>query len=382
MKTLFKRIVRFAFQCIPRKSQSPGAFRSILVMEFTHAGDLILSFPFLRKLREIFPHARIDFACGSWGKEVLTLNPHIDGVISYDHPRFNRGRVHPLQSIRNTFKFIQDIRKSKYDASFELRGNFASALLNILSGSRYKYGRDISHYKFPYAYSVHDIDQPEAINKLNLLKPFIQTPWAEVSYDVRLPIGISENIERKFNNVFKKPYIVFHTLSPWIPRNWDLLRFQDLMTRLIRHFDIHIALIGSEKDRVENGGLHKIAPLRIFNLCGLLTWPETACLINKCLMFVGCDSGPGHLAASIGVNAVSLIGPGEYPRFAPYNPGGNIKIIRHPVCEYQKNNNCRPTKNPKLCMMIENICMKAIMVSDVFDAIKVSIESNPNYLLI
>lgn len=65
-----------------------------LVIKLRHIGDVLLSVPVFRALRENFPHAHIAAIVNSGTEEVLTGNPLINEVIVFD-----RGikKISPLQ---------------------------------------------------------------------------------------------------------------------------------------------------------------------------------------------------------------------------------------------------------------------------------------------
>src|SRR5262245_2817454 len=58
--------------------------RSILLVKLDHLGDVLLTIPVMRRLREIFPEARITALVGSWARPLLELEPCIDEVLTYD----------------------------------------------------------------------------------------------------------------------------------------------------------------------------------------------------------------------------------------------------------------------------------------------------------
>jgi len=59
---------------------------SFLIARIDHIGDVILSTPIYRSLKEAFPKAKIGILCGSWAEEILKTNPYIDYIIVLDCP--------------------------------------------------------------------------------------------------------------------------------------------------------------------------------------------------------------------------------------------------------------------------------------------------------
>ena len=47
---------------------------------------------------------------------------------------------------------------------------------------------------------------------------------------------------------------------------------------------------------------------------------ELAAILRGARLVIACDSGPGHLAAQLGVPTLTLFGPGDPDRWAPVGP--------------------------------------------------------------
>ena len=88
------------------------------------------------------------------------------------------------------------------------------------------------------------------------------------------------------------------------------------------------------------------------------TVAEFTALLRRCSLLVGGDSGPTHLAATLGVPLVALFGPTDPVRNGPWGPGPK-QVLRHPasVTSYRH----VPTPDPGL---------QAIGVDEVLAAIR------------
>ena len=66
------------------------------------------------------------------------------------------------------------------------------------------------------------------------------------------------------------------------------------------------------------------------NLCGLLNPRESAAALKMAKIFVGHDSGPMHLAASVGIPCVAIFSARNKPGvWFPY--GNQHKVVYHPI---------------------------------------------------
>lgn len=81
-------------------------------------------------------------------------------------------------------------------------------------------------------------------------------------------------------------------------------------------------------------------------------------LLAQCVLYLGNDSGPMHLAAALGVPTVGVFGGGTWPRFTAVGPGAISVAARVPCAR------CRWD-----CPFGEAHCLRAVSVADVRSAV-------------
>jgi hypothetical protein len=104
---------------------------------------------------------------------------------------------------------------------------------------------------------------------------------------------------------------VLHPFSGSVRKNWPLARFQDLAAALGDLLPVEWC--AGPSDMLPDA-------IRIDNLYDL------ACRLAAAQVFVGNDSGIGHLAAAVGAPLVSLFGPTDPAVWAPRGP--RVQVIR------------------------------------------------------
>src|ERR1700690_1448008 len=91
--------------------------KRILVMDFAYLGDMVMTSPVYRALKEHFPDASVEALVFPLSKEGLTMNPYVDEV-----------DVHPAGAYKFGLKIISKLRKRNYDLGIQvntsLRNNF------------------------------------------------------------------------------------------------------------------------------------------------------------------------------------------------------------------------------------------------------------------
>ena len=110
---------------------------------------------------------------------------------------------------------------------------------------------------------------------------------------------------------------------------WPAARFGELARALAERWGGPVLLTGGPEDRTlfapalaaatEDGPVH--------DLVGRSTLPELISLARRSRLFVGCDTGPMHLAVAVGTPAVVLFGPADPRRTGPW--GTANRVVRH-----------------------------------------------------
>src|SRR6266853_686325 len=110
--------------------------RNILVIDFGQLGDVVLSLPALRGLRERFPNARITVAVGKPGAEVISLSGYSDATMEVDRVALRDGPK--LVSAARILKFVSQVRKAKFDFFIDLHSLSENNLMGFFSGAPHR----------------------------------------------------------------------------------------------------------------------------------------------------------------------------------------------------------------------------------------------------
>src|SRR5215813_6931316 len=111
-------------------SFDPG---NILVIDFGQLGDVVMSLPSLRAIREKFPRARIIVAVGKPAGQIVGMSGYADETIEVDRVALRDG-FKPL-SILKVFQVAQDIRRRQFDLVIDLHSFSETNLMGFLSGA-------------------------------------------------------------------------------------------------------------------------------------------------------------------------------------------------------------------------------------------------------
>ncbi|MEK7309112.1 MAG: putative lipopolysaccharide heptosyltransferase III [Nitrospirota bacterium] len=346
--------------------------KKILVIKFRHIGDVLLTVPAIRALKETFPGVSISALVNSGTEEVLTGNTVVDEVIVFDRALKSLPAV---SRYVKEIKFIRGIRLRRFDMTVDLTGGDRAAVVSFISGARYRLAwnpgkKGFLSKRFLYTH-LADIDKQKhmVLQNLDVVKNFgITTEDTDVDFFIPGEARLLINKILKENNIKSGDTIVHvHPTSRWLFKCWKDEYMADVIEWLIEQ-GIRV-IMTSAPDGKEMEKAKKILSLtsprtknyasEVINLCGKTTIKELAAISEISDLFIGVDSAPMHIAAAVGTPVIALFGP-TGREWIPYGQG-NIVI--------SKDMPCKPCKKGMCEGILLRECMAAIKPDDVKEAV-------------
>jgi heptosyltransferase-3 len=305
--------------------------KRILVVKLRHIGDVLLTVPVFRALRETFTGAKITALINSGMEEVLTGNPSVDRIIVFDRA------IKSLPLLRRYQKeilFIRRIREEGADLAVDLTGGDRSAILSYLSGARYRIALDPGRSGFfgkrrlythltEFDASLHTVIQNlEVISRHGISTNNYRI---EISIDHEEIKGIKDILTG--HGVTENDTIVhIHPTSRWLFKCWTDEYMAEIINWLVRQ-GVRVVLTsstsGTEMERIES--ILSSVPERdisnqgLINLCGRTSLKELAVISSLSDLFFGVDSAPMHIAAAVDTPVVALFGPSGAFNWGPWD---------------------------------------------------------------
>lgn len=187
------------------------------------------------------------------------------------------------------------------------------------------------------------------------------------NWDLRLTPAEKEAARRELEPMAGRPLIVCAPGCKMQANDWEGENWRALLARLYRRYPEHgLAMTGAKEDAAvcefaaSQWGGSKVM------LAGRLTPRESAAVFAHGAVFLGPDSGPKHLAASVGVRCVCVFGARDLPGvwFPPggwFDPGEGHQVIYHqPECF-----GC----GLETCIENQKKCIRSVTVDEVEGAV-------------
>ena len=380
--------------CCRQAAAPPGPLldcKRVVVIRFDEIGDLILTLPFLRELRQSMPHARIALVVRPALVNLVQLCPHVDAIIPFA-PKFGfrPGRLIKLLALRKAvFSALGGVPElgilPRFDADFS-RGLIA--LLAAGAQWRIAFSESATPEK-----AVADIDTdrfltqaikppPGELHELNRNLSLLEALGAAVQSD-RLELYLSGEDRNKAAQILSP-----HShIRVWvglcagasIPRKrWPVDRFTQVAKHVMENIpDCGVVVIGGPDDRNAGVFIQQHIPGTVVNVAGELTLRETAAVLANCALYIGNDTGPMHLAAAVGVPVVAIFAD---PRPAcAEESGGNPPPARFDPCGVPYRIVTPPAGETSDQSAMKSRCgfIDRVMVNDVMDAVAEVLSRSP-----
>jgi hypothetical protein len=203
------------------------------------------------------------------------------------------------------------------------------------------------------------------------------TRWTDVLAGTGLPVRVENDAraaawaEGRLAALGGAPIVV--NLGASKPANrWPPERFGELAARLAAACGGPVVFTGGPAD-VEAGRLAERAAAGapgVASLVGETDLRQLVALCARARLFVGCDTGPMHVAAAVDTPVVALFGPADARRTRPY--GGGAGGVQHRVVRATPEPPCAPCGR-KRCNQPRHACMEDITVDAVLDACRATL---------
>ena len=294
-------------------------------MRLDNIGDVIMTSPALRAIKENLPQAKLTLMASPGGALTAPLLPWVDEVLPWRVLWQDLGRL-DFDPARE-WELINTLAARQFDAAIIFTSFSQSphppALVCYLAGIPRRLGESkelglgiLTHEISPAPDNIHQVER-----NLRLIE--------SVGFKVRdrrlcLTIQSPKNLQN--------PYIL---LNPWTScqsRNYDAMRFAAAARKLSQITGWQVVVTGIEKDRDRARPLLEFLGDCAIDLIGKTSLSELAALIADARLVLTNNTSTMHIADATNTPAVILFAGTELerqwqPRFAP------VKLLRRPtVC--------------------------------------------------
>jgi len=293
-------------------------YKNILIINLGGIGDILLSTPALRALKDAYPQAKIAIMVVPRVYEFVKNLSYIDKAVIF---HMN------LSGIISDIKTLFDLRKKHFDLAVNMRtlvskksAKKIKTMLDMIK-PRVKAGRDTEGRGYFFDIKINESDTSQRY---------------EMEYDIELAelLGVKV-IDRKVNfnipqesiakvngildkfKVEKKDILIGIHPGGKPSHRWPIRYFYETIAQLDKEKKCRFVITGDRHELSLAKYIIKNSSADIINLCAKLNIVELGALMQRCNVFIANDTGIIHIAAALNAPLVAIFGPGFLGRYDP-----------------------------------------------------------------
>ena len=276
-------------------------------------------------------------------RSFVALEPSIDAFIpfAFFHARSQLGEK---QLSKDDFAGLaEQLRPHRFDLAVDLRKHPSTRDVLKHSGARFLAGFD--HLgQYPYLDVALDWDGDRTLQRkrshivvdlLSLVNAIGQATESGgvIMQPAPAPMPPDEMPE-DVRALFVKPVVAVHPGAGNITKQWPEEHFSALIDLLIERNGVNVMLIGGPDEvdvanRLRENVLH---PRAVASMAGKTSLADLPRLLKTCTLYIGNDSGPKHIAASVGIATIGIhSGVVDPVEWGPIGPNA-VALRRNMTC--------------------------------------------------
>lgn len=324
-----------------------------LIIRFSSIGDIVLTTPVIRCLKQQVPDAEVHFLTKSSFLPVVQHNPYID-------------KIHLLA--HSWELMIEELKSENYDYIIDLHHN--TKTLRVKSALKKK---AFSFYKLNIEKYIYTSLKLNILPKIHIVDRYLKTveSFGVKNDGAGLDYFISKEEETKREDIpasHSAGFVACVIGAALGTKQWPVHKWKEFC----RQLNHPVILLGGPEDVIAGNEIAAIDDVKVYNACGKFKLNESADLVRKAKLVVTNDTGLMHIAAAYKKPIISLWG-NTVPSFG-MTPYYGVSMVPHTMVQVNKLW-CRPCSKIgyKKCPLGHFKCMEKIEVEQVLQIVKQSL---------
>jgi len=307
----------------------------ILLVRLRLIGDVVLTTPAIRALRETYPHAHLSYLVEPLSAPIVRRNPHLDEVIVAAAPDAP-GRL------RDDLRLALALKRQRFDLAIDFHGGPRSSWFTWASRAPQRIGYEVAGRAWMYTTRVarprtlrprHSVqNQWDLLEPLGIPRPAPDTHPTELVSDEAAAATVDAWL-RAAGVGAEHLLVIVHVGARIAFRRWPPERFAETIAAIAQadgrtrfavlagpHEDTAHRVVAGARARLPESARAVVLEPRTWSL------EEIQALAARGAVYIGCDTGPAHVAGTTKVPIVALFGPTLPETWAPWRPAGPLTI--------------------------------------------------------
>lgn len=293
----------------------------VLIVRFSSIGDVVLTTPVVRAIREQRPDCEIHYVTKAPFKSLLEHNPHLSKIYTFK---------------KSVKEILPELKAERYDRMIDLHHNFRSVALSFYLGVKAERFRKLNilkwvlvHLKWKVMPDVHVVDR--YFGAVSVLGVKNDQKGGEVFLSKENHVNVQQDL-----GVDAADYLAVAIGAQFATKRMPL----ELLIQVLNKIQLPVVLCGGETDQeLAAAVLSSLPDKKILNACGRYTLLQSASIVSQSAAILSNDTGLMHIASCFQIPTVSVWG-NTVPELGmfPYFPQDKSRYSLHQV----EGLSCRP----------------------------------------
>lgn len=287
--------------------------RNLLVVRLDNIGDILMTGPALRAIKETLPRSHLTLLASPAGTQAAPLLPWVDDVFTWRVLWQDLGHL-PFDPARE-WALIEDIRQRRFHAAIIFtsfsQSPYPPALACSLAGIPLRLGDSKENAEGPLTHFPESL--PDHVHQVERNLHLTRTVGFDTTHK-EICLKLNDYCRRTVDNLLShsgirndEPYLL---LAPWASasaRTYATHRFGLAALDVARAAGMRVVIAGAERDRARGSKeLSECLGDRAVNLVGMTTVGELAVLVERATLVMTNNTSALHFADALGTPVVVL----------------------------------------------------------------------------
>lgn len=294
---------------MPIRFDTPPA--SVCILRLSAIGDTCHVLPVVRTLQRAWPATRFTWIIGRVEAKLLGHMPDIEFIVL------------DKKSLARSYKTLREaMRGRQFDVLLHMQLALRASLLSTLVPARIKLGFDRQRAReLQWLFTTNRIRPAQRQHVMDALFGFaekFQVYEKLLRWDIPIPPAAREYARRVIPDDAKT--LLISPCSSHRLRNWRAEYYAQIADYAITALGLRVVLCGgrSELERRTGEAITRHMTQRCENTIGQDTLLEFLATLDRAVAIVTPDSGPAHMATTVGIPVVGLYAATNPARTGPY----------------------------------------------------------------
>ena len=336
--------------------------RFIRLFKLRYIGDVLLTTPAIRLIRQSYPNAHITMVVNNGTDDVIRYNPNLDKIITIDRRMIEA--AHLYSRLHYEWNTLKTLREQPCDLSVDFDSGERAAYLSLLSNTRIRIGLNYKKgiRKLIFNRQIRINGYTHTVEKnLMLVEQALGLKRTDTMLELYTSTEEEDYIDSWLhsNGLLHRDFVVVHPGARFWFKRWSTEKWAGMIDLIQSELNIPVVISGGQKELDDIRAISSLMTTPTYSLAGRTSILDLAALLKKAALFIGNDSGPTHVAAASGTKVIALFGPTSPAVWRPWGDGHTV---------IYKQFDCSPCGRIHCDLDKEN-CMGKISISEVFSAV-------------